>query len=574
MKNFYRLLTLSRPHLRWMLLGGILALITVLANIALLTVSGWFIASMAVAGVTGVMMNYFTPAGIIRFLAIIRTGGRYAERYVTHDITFKFLSELRVWFYRRLEPLAPAHLQGMHSSDLLSRLQADVGRLDDFYLRILVPVFVAVIAGPIVVIVAWFYSTDLSIILMIGLLAAGMVLPAWIIQSNRNYAEQSVKASAALRTSIIDGLQGMRELIVYQAAQAQIDKTAQLNQFLLAKQDRLNKTSASAQGVSLLLINLTVWAALWLLIPQVVSGDRANTELAMLTLLVLASFEVVVPLALTFEQMPIVAASLSRILCMADMPPTRIEPVDGSPEPIDGSICLEQIQFSYNLNEGPVLKDISLEIKSGDHVAIVGASGAGKSSIAHLLLGFWQADTGCITIAGHAIECYTESDLRKQFSVVSQHSYLFSATIRDNLMLANPDADQAMLDRACATAGLTDFINELVDGYDTWLGQSGVGLSGGQARRLAIAQALLKPGQILILDEPTEGLDFKTEQQVLQAIFELMKDRTVVLITHNPRMLKKMDWIYLIEDGRIVGQGSHQQLIKADALYSNQLRLF
>ena len=141
-------------------------------------------------------------------------------------------------------------------------------------------------------------------------------------------------------------------------------------------------------------------------------------------------------------------------------------------------------------------------------------------------------------------------------------------------MLANPQADQAMLDHACATAGLSDFISELTEGYDTWLGESGTGLSGGQARRLSIAQALLKPSKILILDEPSEGLDLKTEKQVLHAIFELMQNRTVVLITHSPSMLKKMDCIYVMEQGRIVEQGTHQELIEAGGLYTNQLRLF
>lgn len=574
MKDFLRLLQLAKPHKGWMSIGIGLALITTLSNIALLSVSGWFIASMAAAGITGVAMNYFTPAGIIRFLAIVRTGGRYTERYVTHDVTLKILSEIRVWFYQHLEPLAPAQLQGLRSGDLLSRIQADVERLDNFYLRILLPVIVATIAAPIVLAITYHYDTQLALILFTGLFIIGIALPYWIVYSNKTNAQQSVTTSAELRTNLIDGIQGMRELIIYQAEQKQIETTQQLSDKLLTQQDKTNQVSSTAQGASVLFINLTVWLSVWLLIPQVANGEHTNTNLVMLTLLILASFEIVMPLTLAFEQAPIVLASLRRLLHIIDTQPTRIEPIQKSPQAINGSISFSNVNFSYTDQLAPTLQDISFEINSGEKIAIVGASGAGKSSIANLLLGFWQANSGNIKIAGHNIDHFQGDDLRKHIAMVAQHSHLFTATIRDNLILANPDADQALLDKACATAGLTEFIADLPEGYDTWLGEAGTGLSGGQARRLNIAQALLKPAEILILDEPSEGLDVTTERQVMHAVFELMKNRTVLLITHSPVMLQKMDKIYVMEQGRIIASGTHQTLLQSNEIYQNQLRFF
>ncbi|OMH38866.1 thiol reductant ABC exporter subunit CydC [Motiliproteus sp. MSK22-1] len=587
MKDLLRLLALSRSRWLWMSLGILLALVTVIANISLLSISGWFLASMAVAGIAGISMNYFTPAAIIRFLAILRTAGRYGERLVTHDATLRLLSDLRVWFYRRLEPLAPAQLQNYHSGDLLSRIQADIDTLDNFYLRLLLPSVVALIGIPLVVIIIALYDHTIAGLTLAALLLVGVAIPLQLANRTRKKGKQLITESAALRTALIDGVQGMRELIIYDATERHSDHCLSLSQSYTDLQRQINRASSSSQALTLLVINICVWISLWLLIPQVASTARPPVELAMLILLVMASFETVLQMPLAFEQLSTTLTAARRLFSIIDTKPRRKEPGKSSPALQRCDLHLDNISFDYRDNDYPdndpqtctpnkngVLNRFNLTIGQGEKIAILGPSGAGKTSITHLLLGFWQPQQGSISIGGYNIDDFYSEDLRRHFSVVSQHSYLFANTIRHNLLLGNPQADQAMLDHACRVAGLDTFISTLPDGYDTWLGETGRGLSGGQSRRIAIAQAIIKQAPVLILDEPTEGLDPITEAKVTEALLEAMKERTVILITHRLTMLEAMDNIAIIENGSVVEIGNHQQLNKTSKRYQNLLSYF
>ncbi len=569
-----RLLRLARPHLGWMALGVLLALITALANVGLLAVSGWFLASMAAAGIAGVSMNYFTPAGVIRFLAIVRTAGRYGERLVTHNATLKLLAELRVWFYRKLEPLAPAHLQHYHSGDLLSRIQADIDQLDNLYLKLLVPMLVALIAVPLILFIISRYDLDLALLALAGLLSVALLIPLWSGWRSQQPGQRQIECAAHLRSAQLDAVQGMRELLIYGAATRHQDHCQQLSDQLIQAQRQRDKIAASSDALSLLMVNLTVIASLWLLIPQVDSGSRPPAELAMLALLILASFEVVLPMPGALEQLSSTLAAARRLFSLADQPPARPEPTHPATLPAAYDIEIRQLSFQYPGQQQLALNQLSLRINQGDNIALIGPSGSGKTTLTNLLLGFWRSDDGQIFLGGTDISQLDSDALRSQIAVVSQHPHLFAATLADNLRLARPDATDAMLDEACAQAGLLDFIQSLPDGYHSWLGETGQGLSGGQARRLAIAQALLKPAPILILDEPTEGLDPITEQAVINALQPLMAEKTVILISHRPAMLQAMDRIYLLAQGQLRDQGDHVSLLASNDYYRQLLRYF
>ncbi|MFT5708470.1 MAG: ATP-binding cassette subfamily C protein CydC [Oceanospirillaceae bacterium] len=552
-RTILRLLALARPHWQWLSVGILLSVITVLANIALLSVSGWFIAAMAAAGIAGVSINYFTPSGVIRFLAIVRTAGRYGERLVTHNATFLMLAHLRHWFYQKLEPLAPAGLHQYRSSDLLSRLQADIEQLDDFYLRIALPVIVALITVPIVYAVANYFYPPLAFTLLIALISSGVLLPLWVAKRSQKSGSMISTEQQQLSTAIIDGLQGMRELEIYGASAAQKAHVLRCSQQLSDTQTQLNNVNANAQSVSLTIINICIWCSLLLLSNAVINSEIKNGELIMLLLLVIAAFETVLPLPLAFEQLSSTLAAAKRLFQLADQPPVRAEPL--KPRSIDLlsskqqlNISIKQLSFSYpNTDQHNVINNFSMNIQQGEKVALTGKSGSGKSSIVQLLQGFYPCDGGMISI-GSLSESIDINDcsgdaLRAQISLVSQSCYLFAATIKDNLLLANPKATDEQLAQACSIASC-DFIADLPQGIDTWLGETGKGLSGGQARRIHIAQAILKNSPILILDEPTEGLDPITEQAVMAAIWQLMADKTVILITHNPRLLRSVDRVY------------------------------
>lgn len=560
-----RLLSLCKPHWRWMALGVLLSLITLLANIALLGISGWFISAMAIAGIAGATMNYFTPAGVIRFLAITRTAGRYAERLVTHNATFLLLAELRNWFYQKIEPLAPAGLQHHRSSDLFSRLQNDIEQLDNFYLRIALPFIVAAIAIPIIYWVVFVYYPPLAHVLIGAMLCVGVALPLWVAKKAQRPGSQITQQQQQLNSSIIDGLQGMRELEIYGASEAQIQAMARCSNRLAESQQQINTTRATGQSFSLLIINGTVFISLVLLSSALSQELVTPPQVAMLVLLSLAAFEVVLPLPLALEYLSITISAAARLFTLADQTPLRVEP-DTPPwllvEPKSISIRCSQLNFRYPAHDiginnsagNPiessgqtsswVLNDISLEVNSGEKVAITGRSGSGKSTLVQLLQGFYPCQPGALMVAGHDINDLPGEWLRQQIALVSQQCYLFAASIRDNLLLADANATEQQLKKACETAHIQDFIDQLPQGLDTWLGENGRGLSGGQARRLHIAQALLKNAPILILDEPTEGLDAVTEKLVIQSIWQLMQDKTVILISHNPTLLKHVDRCY------------------------------
>jgi ATP-binding cassette subfamily C protein CydC len=556
-RDLLRMLRLFAPYWQWMAAGALLSLLTVLANVALMAVSGWFIASMALAGLTGAAINYFTPAALIRGLAITRTLGRYLERIVTHDATLRLLARLRVWFYMRIEPLAPACLQGLHSADMLSRIQADIDTLNHVYLRVFAPIAVAVLACGSIVAVMTAYSTQVALLALVGLLLAGAVLPWWLYRQGREPGRQIVALRAALRETVIDGMEGLGELRVYGALEAHQCRTDALRSQLCAAQRSMSRLHGLSQGALLLCATLALWGTLCISITLLRAGALATADLAMLALFVLASFEAVWPLPTAMQMLGESLAAARRIFSLADASPAVSEPLHAVSLPARASLSMRDVTLRYRDDAPPALDRVSLDLPAGQCLAVVGASGAGKSSLVNVLLRFWEYEQGCIELGGVDLRNCAAEDIRRHIAVVSQDAYLFNATIRQNLLIARPDATDAQMETACREAQLHDFIAALPAGYDTELGEAGARLSGGQARRLAIARALLLDAPILILDEPTEGLDTLTESELLQAIMRLMRGRSVLLITHRLAVLGDLaDRIVVLEHGRVVQQGA------------------
>ncbi|MBK1617625.1 thiol reductant ABC exporter subunit CydC [Lamprobacter modestohalophilus] len=586
MSELIRLWQLFQPYRGWMLGGFAVALITLLANVALMAVSGWFITAMAVAGAAGVAMNYFAPAALIRASAIGRTAGRYFERLITHEATLRQLAGLRVWFYRHLEPLAPARLMEYHSADLLTRIRADIDALDNLYVRVLVPVLVAITAGLAFFLFTAMFDLGLAQLLLVMLLIAGVALPWAGHRLGKRPGRCIVEIQAELRQAGIDGTQGLSELLIYGAADSHARHLDALSRALVAEQERMSQLTGIAQAATGLTANLTLWGMLWLGIPLVHDGSLAPPQLAMLALFSLATFEAVAPLPMAFQQLESTLTAARRLFAIVDTEPAVPEPTGPAPQPKDSGLVIEGLRFAYpsksSLNdhsgtgssadagihidsaqERLTLDGIDLQLPPGRRVAIVGATGSGKTTLFNLLLRFWAPESGSIRLGGIPLEQFPGEDLRSRIALVSQHTHLFDTSIRENLLIAAPDAPQGVLEQACATAQIHDFIAELPDGYDTWVGETGVRLSGGQARRIAIARALLRDAPILLLDEPTEGLDAVTERALMDAVQRLMEGRTVLLITHRPVALAQMDEILVLDHGRVVERGTHTELLKA-----------
>ncbi|HFC91299.1 MAG TPA: thiol reductant ABC exporter subunit CydC [Leucothrix mucor] len=542
----WRLLLLFKPYWGWMMLGIILSLATIMANVGLMALSGWFIASMAIAGVAGASIDYFSPAAGIRAFAIVRTGSRYVERLVTHEATFRALAELRHWFYLHLEPLAPAVLQQYHSGDLLSRIRADIDALENVYLRIIAPVIVAFISSLFFLYFLSRFDYSLALIELILLLIAGVITPLVVNRLSQKSGKEIVRLSTELRMQVVDGVQGLGELLIYGAAEQQAQKIDTLSQKLLTQQAKMARYNGLSQAILSLCANLALLLIVFITIPLVTSAGLSPANLPMLALFTLASFEAILALPLAFQTLPETLAAAQRVFSIVDTKPLITEPSGNSPKPKHYDIEFNKVSFSYSKETSSVLNKLSFKLTTGSRLGIIGASGIGKSSIINLLLRFWESNKGQIYFGGHAINEYKSDDIRQYFSVVTQQNHFFNSTIKRNLLLAKRDASDAELEQVCRVAQIHEFIQTLEQGYDTWVGEAGLKLSGGQLKRLTIARALLKNAPILILDEPAEGLDSKTEKALLNAIFEYKKDSSILLITHRKVGLDAMDNVLLL----------------------------
>lgn len=555
MIELIRLWRLFSPYRTWMLFGTLTAILTLIANVTLIAAAGWFLAAMATAGAAGVAMNYFVPAAIIRGSAMVRTGGRYGERLINHEATFRLIASLRVWFYRHLEPLAPARLQQYHSGDLLSRIRADIDALDNLYVRVLVPVAVANVSIFLFTLFLLVYHPALALLSLTFLLIAGVGIPIWSQIRGREPGQRIATDDAELRTAVIDGVQGMAELTLYGVTERQAHRIDGLSRRLIKDQARLSNDHGLTQAAVGLCAHLNLWLLLWLAIPLVHQGHILPPEVAMLALFTLASFEAVAPLPHAFQLLGRTLAAARRLFAIVDTEPAVPEPAQPSPRPERFDIDLANVSFGYPGAAAPALAGINLRVPEGSRAAVIGATGSGKSTLFNLLLRFWAPDSGNLRIGGHDIMDFHGDDLRRHIAVVSQHSHLFDTTIRENLLIANPDATPEALEAACRVAQIHDFIAGLPEGYDTWVGETGVRLSGGQGRRIAVARALLKDAPILLLDEPTEGLDAATERDLMQALDRLMIGRTVLLITHRPAGLDWVDQVLVLDQGRELARG-------------------
>jgi len=556
-RELLRIARLALKLRRWVILGLLLSLATVLSHIALLALSSWFIASMAVAGVLGAVMDYALPSAGVRALAIARAAGRYAERLVNHDTTFRILAELRVWFFRRLEPLAPSGLQAHRSGDLLSRIRADIDVLDDFYVRGVVPTGVAVLSTAGLALFLLHFDLRLALVDVAALACAGVALPVLAAGRGKRPGRDRVVRAAELRSFLVEQVQGLAEL----EALGAVDLHAARGEAAEAEMDRAQRTLSSVQGAVEAQVTAVSLAAVWvsalILASLVGAGRLPGPDMAMLTVVVLASFETIMPLPGVMQRFGEMAAAARRLFQVIDEKPAVVEQggleEPGQP-PESVGLAIQDVHFRYGAGHPWVFRGLCLDVPSGKVMGISGPTGAGKSTLVSILLRFWEYERGCIQVIQGTEGAERETDLRalgsqgarNLFSIVPQSPHLFHSSIRENLLIARADAADEELWSVLEDAVLSDLVRTLPDGLETIVGETGRRISVGEGQRLAVARALLRPAPVYVLDEPTEGLDDATAERLLDNLARRLAGRTVIIISHRARDHRLADDVFLL----------------------------
>lgn len=566
MRDLLPYLKLYKKHWFGLSLGMLLAFLTLFASIGLLTLSGWFLAAAAVAGLTIARetFNYMLPGAFVRGFAMGRTAGRWGERVVSHNATFKLLTDLRIFFFEKLAPLIPGRVSNLRDADLLNRLVADVDAMDHVYLRLVSPIIVGVLG--IIGLTAFLCWWDMALGLTLGAIMMALLLiwPVVFYKLGKRNGTELTQHKAALRVTTLDWLQGYSELTIFGAEKRYREAIVDAQNKLIANQFVNAHFSGLAQGLLLLANGWTLALVLWLAADGV-GGQTPDPMIALMAFATMASFELLMPIAGAFQFLGQTLTSARRLNDVILSEPDVTFPEQPVEHHKEFNIQFKDITFRYPDGQLDVLNQVSLDIPARHRVAIVGQTGSGKSTLMQLLTRYWDPQHGQVAIAGQPLNAWSESQLRRAMTVVSQRVDVLNGTVRDNLIMAAPDASDAKLSAALEKVGLQKLLQD--NGLDAWLGDGGRQLSGGEKRRIGIARALLHNAPILLLDEPTEGLDKQTEQQIMALFSEHFAEKTVLFITHRLVDMDKMDAVCLIEQGEIVEYGPHQELLAQQGRY-------
>jgi ATP-binding cassette, subfamily C, bacterial CydC len=487
----------------------------------------------------------------VEVLAFLRGPLRYAERLVGHDATLRALAGWRVWLYDCLTPRVPAALAGWRSGDLLTRAIDDVDTLADLYLRTLLPLAIALGSAVLGLVVT-------GVILPVGAVALGVPLAiactvppflAW-----RGAAgDEAAALGGALSAQVVDAIHGAPDLLAFGADAAVLDRIETLG----ARVDALDRRQARANALATLLTQVCLGAAVVAVLAVGVSAVHAHhlnpVMVAVLPLAALGTFEPIPGIAQAAARARAVSAAAARLIDLEAVPVPVTDPVDADHLPGGvPAISFSHASLRYAAERPRALDDVTVAVEPGARLAVTGSSGAGKSSLVAALLRFWPLEEGVLTVGNVPVSRLSQSDVRGACALVDQRAQLFAGTVRSNVMLGRPDATELEVEAALDAAQLSGWVATLPSRLETPVGNEGVTVSGGERRRLAVARALLAGGPVLVLDEPTAGLDAPLADQLIADVLAAAGERSVLLVTHRAGEAERCDAVVTLEGGRVV----------------------
>lgn len=545
-------MSVFRPHARSIALSIALLLLTLLAGTALLGVAGHFLTAAALAGVGALGFNFFAPSAGIRGLTFVRILSRYAEKLVGHDVTLRLARDLRVDFFRGALPLAPLGLGRHRVGDLLARLLADIENVDGLLVRAIGPLLAFAGLGLVAVAVAAMALPAAGALLAAVLLLLSLAIPVAISSHADRIERRRAQARAQLRTSVLEGLEGATDLAALDASAdwiARIDG-ASGEVARCERQRKARLALATALHASVVAVSLP--AMLWLLLDAAHDGRLSPAAAGGLFFMTVAVYEAAAGVGLAWQSLQAALASQRRLRQVTTQKPLVREPAAPQPVPVHAELEFRGVDFHWPGETRQVLRQANLRIAPGRRIALHGDSGAGKSSLLALALRLCDPQAGTVRYGGIDLREFNQSDWHDRIAWLPQDAPVFAGSVRDNLRIGAAEADDAQLWEALAQVKMETAIRALPEGLDAWIGENGATLSMGQSRRIALARALLRQTPLLLLDEPTAGLDIDTAHELLLDLAAASGSRSVLLISHDQLPEGVVHARYRLSEGRLL----------------------